>query len=351
MNYHQRITHPIAGIIYCIAGSVLIIGLLLLRTRKQQRESFTRVFPPHVLSITGKHYLLPYNSFYIAGLTGSSIYLGNGTAPSLLKTIDLVSDRITDYQIKFPLTTSTVSVDHHYNIDSPFIAVTQGLHPAVFRGSLHNLELTREEIPIKSFDAAITIQDQEMVLRTYDSAKGQNLLIKTNKYKAGTSFLLNKQMDGIFSVDGQLHYTAGKRKIIYVYYYQNRFECLDTSMQILYQAHTLDSNQMAKIQLTAYENKERVTTSFAAPPKMINPISTVNDRFVFIHSAILSNNESQSDFNQQSVVDVFYLENGNYKCSFYIPADNGQKMRAFRVTGQYLVALYENNIAVYGIRL
>src|SRR5690606_42055040 len=77
-------------ILTLVVSTFLVIGLFLSSEHIMKKENpFIRRFIPHHIHDV-KYIDLEVNSYYIAGVTKDSIYLGNYTAPLLITAVPLV---------------------------------------------------------------------------------------------------------------------------------------------------------------------------------------------------------------------------------------------------------------------
>ena len=160
-----------------------------------------------------------------------------------------------------------------------------------------------------------------------------------------SSYIPEKQIDGYFCTDGTFRYDMSSQKMIYMFYYRGSFVCLDSNLKVLYQAKTIDTITRAKIQLKSSESGVTQST----PPNIVNKRVCIADKKVYIHSAIKADNEDLSNPSHGEVIDIYDLENGKYKTSFYLPKLERQKLTEFRIYKHHLIALYANTIAVFKI--
>lgn len=152
-----------------------------------------------------------------------------------------------------------------------------------------------------------------------------------------------------FSVDGFACYNKAAGKVIYTFYYRNKFLCLDTGMNLLYTASLIDTNSVAKIELGEYKADGKRIRTLAKPALTVNKRAYSNGNFVFIESALAADNEDQAVFDKHVVLDVYLLNNGSYSYSLYLPKYNGEKLLDFAVQGDLLIALYEKHLVSYSI--
>jgi hypothetical protein len=123
---------------------------------------------------------------------------------------------------------------------------------------------------------------------------------------------------------------------------------LDTGLQLISKATTIDTNSTAKIKVaTIHSTQSRV---FQTPPLVVNDKSSVYGNYLFVNSALLSNNEADDALDAASVIDVYDLTKQQYLLSFYIfDHHTGEKLSEFRVSGNKLIALFSTHLQVYDI--
>ena len=84
-----------------------------------------------------------------------------------------------------------------------------------------------------------------------------------------------------------------------------------------------------------------ITQTQKRPPIYVNKRFFTDKEHVYIISAVKADNEKQSDFRKNQIVDVYEIKKGSYKYSFYIPDYRSEKLRQ--------ITEYRNEIyAIYG---
>jgi hypothetical protein len=122
---------------------------------------------------------------------------------------------------------------------------------------------------------------------------------------------------------------------------------MDTSMNLLYRAHTIDTFTHVKIRpgdVTASG-----TRILASPPRLVNKASCVMGKYLFVHSAIMSATDDEASFIRSSVIDVYDVTKRTYRFSFYLPAHERRPVREMVICGQHLIALYGNYLIDYAL--
>jgi hypothetical protein len=124
---------------------------------------------------------------------------------------------------------------------------------------------------------------------------------------------------------------------------------MDTNLNLQYRGKTIDTVSKAKIKVARVSSDNSLT--MAAPPLTVNANSCVSHNWLFVHSNLQAKNENAEMFNAASVIDVYNLNNGVYKCSFYIPDYGNKKIRDFWVSGNNLFALNDHYLTTYSLNL
>jgi hypothetical protein len=168
------------------------------------------------------------------------------------------------------------------------------------------------------------------------------------------SYYPEKQIDGYFCTDGQLNYEKSSRFLVYMYFYRGIFDCLDTNLNLKYQAKTIDTVLHAKLFLQplkelVHGKLDTIAIIQKTPPNLVNKRLSVSGDRIYIHSNLKADNENVSDFNRFDVIDVYNLRNGHYLESFYLIKFGRQKLTEFKVYKKKLYALYHNTLVGFDI--
>jgi hypothetical protein len=335
------------------ASTLPIILVIILYNLSEKinhwNNNFTRLFPPHFL-YNPRLLALRYNSFYLAGMSRSTIYLGNVTAPSFLLMVNYDLTDSGHLILQVPEQIKIVAPAIQVFVDSPNIFMMEGNTPRILRGNLTHPYMTDCKYQGDGFNASTMISAQSFALRTYSQQNGRNMLAKSDlsgeKCKDFPAILTTKG-DGIFSLDGSLFRDQNTGILNYVYFYRNEFLSLDTNLNIIAKGKTIDTIHTPQIKLSRIISENN--TTFSAPPLLVNKISCADSGFLFINSGLMANNENEDSFKSGAVVDIYSLKNGEYIYSFYVPDDNGVKMKSFQVYKHRLVALYDQSMMSFSM--
>lgn len=334
----------------CFTGSVAVVLIIFFMSYKinHSKNGFIRLIPPHTIS-SGDVLDIKFNSYYVAGASPSSIYLGNYTAPTdILVSAHSLKD--THYlRLKMPLIKAITGEGLIATIDSPNTYLIDRISASFFSGNLRDSCKFLAKLDTVQFSLATPVSSSSCIIRTFNPNRQQSTLTKVELYgdnKNKKSFLLEKQVDGFFSTDGMMHFDPKRKNLIYIYYYRNQFFCLDSNLKQQYLGKTIDTVTIAKIKV-AKISSEQVST-MSAPPVYVNKKSCVSDDYLFVHSGLAANNEDPKLLESNSVIDVYLLNNnGKYKFSFYLPKFADTKLSDFYVYNKTLFAIYGHFLLTY----
>ncbi|SDK10534.1 hypothetical protein SAMN04487898_10656 [Pedobacter sp. ok626] len=167
-------------------------------------------------------------------------------------------------------------------------------------------------------------------------------------------FMPEKQIDGIFSTDGQVKYDKPSNVIVYMFYFRGVFMCLDTNLKTIYQAKTIDTVKYARLTTTTtklFYGKDTIQkTSTLGRPLLVNRRFCIFKEHIYIHSYLRADNESPDEFGKSGTIDIYDLKTGKYLQSFHLPRVGNHKLSQFRIYKDKLVGLYGSQLAVFVIK-
>lgn len=336
--------------IVCFVVSVgIVLGLILAADYlKDQPGSFLRTFPPHPV-LEGDTVNVFYESYYIAGGTDHRVYLGNYSAPLHVLEIDLDHladtnhivlqvDGIHDQKVWSPRVV----------VDSPYFYLSDGAVPMLFRGEVERWSAVRVLRDPIYFRKLVPLRPTSYAIQSLHGEIPENIL---GKWVVGTEEpmlvpgILEKQIDGVFCTDGVMSVEVAENLIVYLYYYRNEYIVMDTTLQVLFRGHTLDTTTRAAITVKRLDDG---SVTLSSPPRFVNLRSSLSDGLLFVHSGLRARNESETAFGKATVIDVYVARTGEYRFSFYLYDYWGTKrLTDFRVLGDRVVVLYRNVLRVF----
>jgi len=327
---------------------VILTGVYTSISIRKEIGSFNR----HFIEFSGQPihvWNLPGGSFYIAGRISDTLLMGRRDQPTELFMLHPKKPNI----IGSTRITGKFAPNEPGSIDvyGGRFYLTELNSFRVFWGSTG--DYIAHEILAKPnfFSSSVPISKSTVIIKTFVGGKGESVLARESNYEPEISYahqILQKQIDGIFCTDGMLNYNQEAKRLVYLYYYRNQFMVMDTMLNLLYRANTIDTTTHANIKVV--EVKSRKVITLDSPPRITNACSTTAGKWLFVNSTIIARNELLQQFKESSVIDVYNLREGQYTFSFYIPDYNNIKMKSFRVFNDKLWVAYRNYLVCYDFK-
>jgi hypothetical protein len=340
----------------CLIFGVSVIGELYSLSKKVNHDpnGFIRRYPP--IKMAFENFIkLKYYDFYVAGGTKNTVYFANRKGTSQLFTCNYALADTHYLLIHAPDTNRLAWKMLHVAIDSPDIYLMEGFSPSIAHIRLSGVK--GERFPIKPipFTEPAPLSHSSFVMQTHDDANAVSMLTKQTVNPPGiinARGILQKQIDGTFCVDGMLLVDTPASRVLYVYYYRNQFMCMDTNLNLLYRAKTIDTVAHAHIRVeTIYDGKGGHETTMAAPPLLVNRKSCVDGNWLYINSTLVANNERKDMFDKHTIIDVYSVRDGTYQYSFILPNRGSKRVTDFKVINKKLFAVYDNWVYSFSIDL
>lgn len=332
-----------------VTATAVVVGLFLSSEHIMKKENpFVRRFLPH--HIDKAEYLnLEVNSYYIAGLTNDTIYLGNYTAPLLITAIPMDLSAKVEHQIKLEETKRSFrSLTVHIQNDDFY--VSDGTIPIIYKGNTSNWQAKRFMEAKIYFSLLQPIQTNEFLFRSQRASNGEHVLgkltVKDTTHLELYDNALQKQLDGVFDTDGQLVTDTKTQQGIYTYYYRNQYWVYTPLNNAFTQGKTIDTTSIAKIEITTLADG---TKKMGAPPQKVNSKTYAYNGLLYIKSELLGKNEPKSMWNQASIIDVYDYNKTEYSYSFYAYDHQKDKIKEFALNDHYFFGLVGNSLVRYQI--
>jgi hypothetical protein len=318
--------------------------------RVNRRDNgFVRLFPPHPVLPTSNVVRLPYNSYYLAGASGDTVYLGNSVGPLHVMKVhqSMLDTQHVQIALRYPIEKLRRLT---LTIDSPYYYLLDGIAPGLFRGTVGQWQASRFMYDSAYFTEAVPMGPSSFAVRSV-MANREYALGRETASSPHVSFdttLLQKQIDGLFCTDGILHYRPEYHDLVYLYHYRNEYIRFDTTLKLIERGRTIDTISHAQIKVGSYAKGSTIT--MAAPPLMVNYESSISGKYLFVRSGLRASNETEEMFRDAFVIDVYDLtleSHERYRFSFYLHPHGEEKLKMFRVYGRNLYALYEHYLVRY----
>lgn len=348
---YKNTTKP--NILYTLAtiiiSSAVVVLLFITSEHIMKRENpFIRRFLPH--HIDKADYLdLEYNSYYIAGLTPDTIYLGNYTAPLLVTAISVNLKTKVEHQIKLDETKRSFR-SLTVRVQGQDFFVSDGTVPIIYKGSTNSWIATKYMEEKIYFSLLQPMDNNSFIFRSQRATNGEHILGRLN-ITENTTFelydnVLQKQIDGVFDTDGQLVTDTKTKQAVYTYYYRNQYLTYQPETNSFSSGKTIDTTSIAKINITTLSNGE---ITMNAPPQKVNSKTYAYNGVLLIKSELMGKNEPISMWHQASIIDVYDYNKNEYQYSFYAYDYEKEKIKEFAVNDTYFFGLVGNSLVRYQI--
>lgn len=332
-----------------VVSGAVVVGLFVSSEHIMKRENpFVRRFMPH--HIDKAEYLdLEYNSYYIAGITNDTLYLGNYTAPLLITAVPTNLSKKVEHLIKLDETKRSFR-SLTVNIYGTDFFVSDGTVPIIYKGNTTNWSATKYMEKKVYFSLLQPNSGENLIFRSQHSSNGEHVLGKLHVQNDVTFKLyksaLKKQIDGVFDTDGQLVTDALTGQSIYTYYYRNQYLAYQPQADTFLEGKTIDTTSIAKIKVTTLKNGE---ITMNAPPQKVNSNTYAYNNLLYVKSELMGKNETRSMWAQASIIDVYDYNKKEYKYSFYAYDQDNEKIKEFALNETYFFGLVGNYLVRYKI--
>lgn len=314
------------------------------------QPAFERKFAPGAV-ISQKAVLnLKDDDFYIAGTANKKIYLGNFSFPFLMGVADTSLDdlQLIQLQIKGIDTIENIS-QFRLRIDSPYFFLFNGTMPVILRGRMDSW-VANNIMPDGGFyfTQAEPLSHSSFALRSHitseQSFEMAKLTLDSPYFKFEKS-LLQKQMDGIFCLGGQLNYSKEAKKLVYHHFFKNELVVADSNLNLIFRGHTIDT--FSRVQLRIETMGDPNKTTLSAPSFQVNTIGKIFKDYLMINSNLPAKNEDMEQFANSVVIDIYNLSDGAYINSFYIPYYRSIRPNDFLILDHFMVAMHKQYLVIY----
>jgi len=329
-------------VLSCLISALLVLSVLYFTTPmpNQENNGFTRNWLPNpIVPLHQNTTSLPIS--IISGATNTSLFF-SASNPSWILMTDTAL-RVIDTLI-FTIQATPQLAGINIAVDSPAVYMYANNISYLISGKIPGSELDTIKLHTPLFTRTAQVSPELLIIRGLDSTQQQQVF-KQIDCKTGRSIrqavIIENQQDPGFSTDGFLNYDSLTKKLVYVQVFQNKFFCLDTSLNLLYAGKTIDTSSTIKGAIKQVESGGQIKLMPNASRQVVNQGCDVNNGYLFIASSLRADNETIADFNSNTPIDVYEINNGKYISSFYVPTIKGKKMSSLLIRNNLIVALYK----------
>jgi hypothetical protein len=344
----KKLTISVASAIFVLSALVLFILVEAADRPNKNKNGFLRTLftnPFHLLNQAST----PINITHIAGASDRNIYFTSND-PRVLVTTDYSLKHLDTLSLPIPLTKmELVGATTFANYPKMTMLICNSSKAISYTVKDSLFYATKLSPPL--FTRAVPLDSTKVALRAFDSSR-QHQLFEIVNNKTGKILekgdIIRNQRDAGFSTDGLLDYDESTHSLIYVQFYQNRFFCMDTGLNLKYIGHTIDTINTNPVLTRSFATKNAPGSLLPTAPLTIlnNQICTYNGS-LFVLANLQADNEKNSVFHANSVIDVYRLIDGRYRGSFYIPHLDREKVQSFKIVNNTLIVVYKTHLATY----
>lgn len=336
---------PILLIIGLLFLSMLVMGLMFIFSEPDVsgHGGFTRNYianPIHSADTIDLH----YDSWYIAGQTGTTLFLGNVVAPLRVISIDLGTKDTSHFSITLDNHEKIGLGEVRLRVDASRIFLYDGTAPVIFGGDLAQKVVRRMPIRAPYFMEAEPMSDDRFAFRSILKNRVADLMY-ADTTESAVCGILTRQVDGLLCTAGMMSFDHQSNELVYVYFYRNEIIVMDSCMRYKRSFHTIDTITTAKISVASMSDKSR--TVFSSPPLLVNRQSSVFNNVLVVNSKIPADNDERSKLSYGCDFDFYDIGSGKYQYSVYVAHLNDQEARFHRLVNNRLVVLYERQLIIY----
>src|SRR5699024_905680 len=314
-----------------VTSSVGILGLVLLLFYSQpqpsilQDDSFTRRHQENTLTPIAEQ-KLAFNSYYVAGVTDSLVYLGNSTGFTHGIVWNYKTNDTTHFRIRIPNAPEQFVSLPKWQVHEDYFFMGEGVSPSLYRGKVGKWEAQEFMDGVPYYNDLVVIKEEEFIIRTFQSSIQKDVL--ANYWNTKPYIIMNdvleQDIENIYQTDGSLIWDSKQRKASYLYFYKNRIIHWNEDF-----SNQETTNLLYDIVAEIKTHKSRDGTYLRETDQ--NPfhtkLRTWNKKY-YILSNIMGTEESLYDFNRNSTLDIY---DSTYIKSKRIPNKNGEKASDFYV--------------------
>lgn len=338
-------------IILILIIDISILGLLLASTSmpNSKKNGFSRNFIPKGLQIIKTASF--DNSFTkISGISDNIIYLV-GENPHAILMLNKKLEPKDTLMINLEIPPEKM-VPFSVKIDSPWLYMHINNMKSVIYGTFPGQKLAMVELKSLIFTKSVQISPGSCIIKTINPSMKKQMLqklnVETGELIKEVEIAASKNNSDWLSSDGILEYNKNRGYVLYVEYLKNKFYCLDSNLNLIYNAHTIDTVSTNEVKLTKEVSKDGKTKMVPSEARVtVNESLFTDDQHVYIISGLRSDNESFRDFMQKIVIDSYNILNGAYTGSFYISDGRNGSLKSAIIKNDTLTVLLDKKIITY----
>lgn len=317
--------------------------------KKEASQGFSRNFKTDVLVFTGE-VIAPENLIAVHSMDNEAAYF-TPQEPQRIAKLKNKGSQI-DYETLAIPFDQWIKYNYRMQVDGSTITIFAGNLPAIFtKESGHGNEVVKIPIQSKHFNSAVRYAPGRYFIREYSAAEKDYVVAKVDRmgnilaHENHASYLTH---DNGMSSQAHMVYSAEHHRLFLVQWMSNQIRCLDTNLNLVYGAKTIDTFTTANIKEVIKKEKDAKIGTQSAPPRYTNYAVAVVGDYLYSYSKIRADNQTD----RSVTLDVFAIKDGSYRYSISLPDTENQNLIDFDIHGNRLVALvgYGRRVLTYEIK-
>lgn len=330
---------------------VIVIYLFLDSNHQLQNNNpFLRKFPHHPIKLMNG-IELPYNSYYLAGVSGSTVYLGNVTAPAHVLTCSMDDFELKQLNLILNPSDSFIYHSPKIKIYGEDVFLYDGTVPVLFKGTLNTNKFDRPLIPPFHFINLETDFKGSFLSSSLNPQKKQieiqYSIIDSFSWKKYSKIEFDITNENPFISDGHLVYNHQLSKYIYMYYYQNKIVLISSDFSHIEKMKTIDSSKVSMPKI--FKSNNQNTYKIIEKPFVLQNTAATYGSYLFVKSERIGLFEPKEMLSQACIIDVYNIENKHYLFSFYLYDFKKERIKSFLVSEDKLIGITNKYLVFYEI--
>jgi hypothetical protein len=330
----------------CLLFFLIFYFLLKMKLSAEPVEAFTR-YPAKAYPELLFQHDVTEDIFDISGCDSTGIYLRTSKPGKFIKApFQGDSIEIIDCATVNPYFSTNKFHSHYLEGEMFFIATTA--HNDFNHVLINNEPICHEVTLPNAISRTLLLKNDILIARGISGAGKTQTLQKINLKDGAAlqeySFHDDYQDAGLLQ-DGVFSYDPYTSTITYAFLYQNGFLSLDTNLKLKYAAKTIDQREGIGARVT----KTGSAYTYEGVPERVTSMTTAFKGTLYIGSNIYASNDSLASGSGMLPIDTYALTTGQYKGSFYLKQDKGERIRKILIHSDLLLACTRTKIIMYGL--
>ncbi|WP_223266485.1 DoxX family protein [Gelidibacter gilvus] len=322
----------------------LVLTLFFTQPQSQilQDESFTRTYQKGVLEEIASQ-KLAFNSYYLAGVNDSLVYLGNSTGFTHGLVWNYKTGDTTHISVQLPDAPGSFVSSPKWQVYGDYFFIGEGVGPSLYRGKTSDWIAQKFMPAVPYYSDIVAIDTTEFIIRARQASTQKNVLatyVNREPY-VQIQDVLDQDSGNLLQADGTLVWDVAQEQITYLYFYKNLINHWNRDFSNP-QTTTLLYNLTINIRTRQGRDGTYLRETTYSPFHI--KLRIWNNKY-YVLSDVMGANESLDVFTKNSTIDIY---DNNYLESIRIPNKNKERISDFYITDEHIIVHYVTQVVVYG---